>query len=94
VNPLRRSAFWLRDRFSRDRGIELSAEDELFAERLTEMLRAYVEAEIPDSSIPEFRVPSQSTKSRRVRRVSRSSRRSAVRPLTRPRLEVSREEPH
>jgi hypothetical protein len=77
MNPLRR-LFGL---WGRHRGVELSVEDELFAERLTEMLRDYVEAEIPDSAVPRFRVPvsaqsdpaGRSAPSRRLRRSSRSS---------------------
>ena len=77
MNPLRR----LLGLWGRHRGGELSVEDELFAERLTEMLRDYVEAEIPDSAVPRFRVPvpaqsdpaGRSATARRLRRPSPTS---------------------
>ena len=98
---LRRWASALHDRLRRDRGPELSAEDEHFAERLSEMLRGYVEAEIPDSVVTRFRVPhpagqpgrptARTLPHRGVRKVTGSIRR---RPATRPQLEVSHEDPH
>jgi hypothetical protein len=88
----------LRERLSRDPGVELSAEDQFFAERLSEMFRAYVEAEIPDPVVPEFRIPDQSRRraaARRGRKAVRPVRRSLVRrSAVRSPLEVSHEDPH
>jgi hypothetical protein len=47
------------ERFSRHRGVELSAENELFAERLSEVLRGYVAAEDPRPSALSLPPPEQ-----------------------------------
>ena len=98
---LRRWTLGLLDRLRYHRVAELSAEDEQFGERRREVLRAYAEAEIPDSVVTRFRVPhpagqpgrptARTLPHRGVRKVTGSIRR---RPATRPQLEVSHEDPH